>query len=189
MLSQMCCFLSRDSSALYSFIISKNECCMNDSAPLITPLLTAPLRLIPNVIHSSALSIALNRFFSSLLAEGELDFLQDKVLRIAVEDAWIEYRLSQVRGKLIAVDRQRPIDASFVGSLRSFMLLALRREDPDTLFFQRRLRMEGDTEIGLMVKNLLDSMEFSLTQVPVPLQTLGNQVLSIYEKYQPGRFS
>jgi predicted lipid carrier protein YhbT len=36
--------------------------------------------------------------------------------------------------------------------------LALRREDPDTLFFSRRLVLEGDTELGLVVKNALDAM-------------------------------
>lgn len=160
---------------------------MRSATPSITPFLTAPLRLIPNVVHSGALSIALNRFFASLLAEGELDFLQDKVLRIAVEDAGIEYRLSQAGGRLVAVDRQRPVDASFVGNLHSFVILAMRSEDPDTLFFQRRLRMEGDTEIGLMVKNLLDSMEFSLPAIPAPLQAVGTRILSYYDRYSSGR--
>jgi predicted lipid carrier protein YhbT len=29
--------------------------------------------------------------------------------------------------------------------------------DADTLFFQRRLRISGDTELGLIVKNWLDA--------------------------------
>ena len=40
-----------------------------------------------------------------------------------------------------------------------FIALARRSQDPDTLFFNRRLSMEGDTELGLMVKNTLDAME------------------------------
>ncbi|CDH07392.1 putative sterol carrier protein, SCP [Xenorhabdus bovienii str. oregonense] len=36
--------------------------------------------------------------------------------------------------------------------------LESRREDPDTLFFQHRLRIEGNTELGLHVKNLVDSI-------------------------------
>ena len=40
-----------------------------------------------------------------------------------------------------------------------FALLAARKEDPDTLFFSRRLVMEGDTELGLLVKNTLDAIE------------------------------
>ena len=39
----------------------------------------------------------------------------------------------------------------------------LREEDPDTLFFNRKLVIEGDTELGLVVKNLLDSVDWSST--------------------------
>ena len=31
-------------------------------------------------------------------------------------------------------------------------------EDADTLFFERRLVMEGDTEFGLLLKNTLDAI-------------------------------
>ncbi len=48
------------------------------------------------------------------------------------------------------------------GSLRDFAALALRREDPDTLFFQRRLVVEGETETGLHLKNLLDGWEYDM---------------------------
>ena len=41
----------------------------------------------------------------------------------------------------------------------AFLLLASRQEDPDTLFFRRRLVIEGDTELGLAVKNLVDSLD------------------------------
>ena len=44
----------------------------------------------------------------------------------------------------------------------TMLLLATRREDPDTLFFNRRLNIEGDTETGLHVKNLLDSLEYDV---------------------------
>ena len=40
-----------------------------------------------------------------------------------------------------------------------FLRMARREEDPDTLFFSRRLSMEGDTELGLVVKNSLDALE------------------------------
>ncbi|HHO69282.1 MAG TPA: hypothetical protein ENK12_09640, partial [Gammaproteobacteria bacterium] len=35
-----------------------------------------------------------------------------------------------------------------------------RSEDPDTLFFHRRLILEGETETGLYIKNLLDALDF-----------------------------
>jgi predicted lipid carrier protein YhbT len=53
-----------------------------------------------------------------------------------------------------------PADLTVSASLRDFVALALRVEDPDTLFFARRLRIEGDTELGLTVKNLLDGIDW-----------------------------
>jgi predicted lipid carrier protein YhbT len=37
--------------------------------------------------------------------------------------------------------------------------LATRRADPDMMFFDRRLLIEGDTETGLRLKNILDAIE------------------------------
>ena len=45
------------------------------------------------------------------------------------------------------------------GTIHDFLLLISRTEDTDTLFFQRRLKMEGDTELGLQLKNFLDGMD------------------------------
>ena len=47
-------------------------------------------------------------------------------------------------------------------SAHDFLLLAQRKEDPDTLFFSRRLVMEGDTELGLLVKNTIDAIDFPM---------------------------
>ncbi|MDC9597520.1 ubiquinone anaerobic biosynthesis accessory factor UbiT [Xenorhabdus anantnagensis] len=59
---------------------------------------------------------------------------------------------------------QRQVQEQFLGwqfreAFNDFILIAARKEDPDTLFFQRRLRVEGNTELGLHVKNLMDSIE------------------------------
>ena len=51
-------------------------------------------------------------------------------------------------------------DVSFSTCVNDLILVAGRKEDADTLFFQRRLSIEGDTELGLEVKNLLDNIEF-----------------------------
>jgi len=49
-------------------------------------------------------------------------------------------------------------DVTIRASLRDYAALVLRREDPDTLFFTRRLAIEGDTELGLALKNALDAL-------------------------------
>lgn len=61
-----------------------------------------------------------------------------------------------------------PPDVTVRASLRDFVAIALRREDPDALFFQRRLVMEGDTELGHGLKNALDGL--SLRSLLRPLR-------------------
>ncbi len=55
-------------------------------------------------------------------------------------------------------------DLTIGANAYDFLQLAQRREDPDTLFFSRRLSMEGDTELGLVVKNALDALELPVLE-------------------------
>lgn len=52
-------------------------------------------------------------------------------------------------------------DVTVRASLADYYALVRRREDPDTLFFTRRLVLEGDTELGLEIKNALDALVWS----------------------------
>jgi predicted lipid carrier protein YhbT len=63
-------------------------------------------------------------------------------------------------------ENNQPCDADvrFSATSDDLLLIAGRKEDPDTLFFQRRLKIEGDTEIGLEVKNLIDALD--IDQLP-----------------------
>lgn len=58
-------------------------------------------------------------------------------------------------------DVSTDVDLCLSANTADFMKMLLRQEDPDTLFFNRRLKIEGDTELGLIVKNLLDSIDWS----------------------------
>ena len=119
--------------------------------PDISPVFGAP----PGV----GVAFALNR----LLAGPDLDPLEGKVFVIRVTDLPLTLSL-RIRNRRLVVDvpGTAPLqwaDVTISGTLRNFMRLALRSEDPDTLFFHRALSMEGDTEAGLYVKNLLDRIE------------------------------
>jgi predicted lipid carrier protein YhbT len=50
-------------------------------------------------------------------------------------------------------------DVTFSANVPELLLIASGKEDPDSLFFQRKLLIEGDTELGLEVKNLLLAIE------------------------------
>ena len=128
-------------------------------SPRFPKPLALPLGLIPSSVHSTLLVQALNRIFRPELSDGDLDFLEDRIMVIRVTDARICYRLTLENGRLKAAQGTNPEDLTIEGTIYDFLLLATRREDPDTLFFNRRLKLGGNTELGLYVKNFLDSLE------------------------------
>ena len=127
--------------------------------PRLLNTLSAPLRLLPTLAHSQALALTLNQVMKEAIAEGELDFLKGRTVGIEINDLGIRYRLGFGNGRIRGFGEGAPADATVAGGLHEFLLLAARREDADTLFFQRRLRMSGDTELGLYLKNFLDAFE------------------------------
>jgi len=129
-----------------------------------------------------ALVTVLNQVFATALEEGELDYLQGRTVHIHVQDLQLEYRVTLTQGRL-ATDRvdTRP-DLSITGTVYAFLQLATRREDTDTLFFQRRLHMEGDTELGLEVKNFLDGLDLKSLWLPRQLETILQRTLVLYER-------
>lgn len=128
------------------------------TSPRLPAPLTLPLGLIPGRVNSRLLAMALNQIFAPELKGGEVDFLTDKVLRVEVTDTRLRYHLTLSDGSLQAAPEGRA-DLSISGNVYDFLLLATRREDADTLFFNRRLKLGGDTELGLFVKNFLDGIE------------------------------
>ena len=121
--------------------------------------LVLPLRLLPASVHASALAQALSHLLRGQPLAARLRELDGKVVGIDIID--VPCRLSfLIRDERLHAAVGTPADVDIRGSLNDFWLLASRREDPDTLFFQRRLCIEGETETGLHVKNLLDSLEY-----------------------------
>ena len=117
---------------------------------------------LPQWPHALALTAGLNAMAKmKLLPEDSLELLEGRTFLIDVLDtggrAAFTYRRGLFR-PLFAV----PVtpDLAFRANLSAFLQLATRQEDPDTLFFSRELSIEGDTELGLIIKNMLDAMEW-----------------------------
>ncbi len=127
--------------------------------PLLPAPLALPLSLVPSKSYGALMVKLLNKLFAPELADGELDFLNEKIMRVDVVDARLNFSITLRNGVLCAAESNQPHDLSIEGSVYDFLLLATRREDADTLFFNRRLRLGGDTELGLYVKNFLDALE------------------------------
>ena len=92
---------------------------------------------------------------AALLAR--LEPLRGKVIRIEIAGLGFGPQFTIAGNCMLPVPFGAP-DVTVRAGLRDYLSLALRREDPDSLFFARRLVIEGDTALGLTVKNALDSL-------------------------------
>ena len=131
--------------------------------------LAAVVARLPVAPPSLAFSMAANRLLWPALKTLDWQPLVGRRYVIRVKDVGLSLRFT-VTARGFAPDNGTP-DLVISASARDFLLLLSRREDPDTLFFSRRLVSEGDTELGLTVKNLLDALdpEAVLRQLPAPL--------------------
>ncbi|WP_298396154.1 SCP2 sterol-binding domain-containing protein [uncultured Azonexus sp.] len=126
---------------------------------------------LPQWPHTLALVGALNAALKlRLLPESELKALEDKLFRVRVLDTGGEASYTFRNGLFRPVfQAQREPDLAFAANLSAYLQLLARQEDPDTLFFNRELEITGDTELGLIVKNMLDAVEWpALPQLPLP---------------------
>lgn len=141
--------------------------------------LRMPLQWVPFGVQKQALEQLLGWMFRQAMEDGELDFLQHRWLQVEVPDLNLSWFVSVQNAQLVVAKQAQP-DVIFRGNTNELILIAARVEDPDTLFFQRRLTIEGDTELGLYVKNLLDALD--MEQMPKPLQALLQQLAQFIQK-------
>lgn len=117
------------------------------------------LSLLPPYPGSLLFAAGLNLALARHLPRDVQQFLSEKIIRIRVIDAQLAFDFQWRKNAFSACRNSEKIDLTIAASARDFLLLAQRKEDPDTLFFSRRLVMEGDTELGLLVKNTLDAID------------------------------
>lgn len=126
-------------------------------------------RKLPQWPHAVVLVSGLNAALKmKLLPADGLTALEDKLFRVRALDTGGEATYTYRRGLFRPVLRaEREPDLALAANLSAFLQLLTRQEDPDTLFFKRELEITGDTELGLLVKNLLDAVEWpSLPPLP-----------------------
>ncbi len=141
-------------------------------------LLSVPVKLAPFALKRQVLEQLLRWQFQQALADGELAFLEGRWLSIEVRDIGLRW-FTSVENEQLIVRESAAADVSFSADASDLLMIAARKQDPDTLFFQRRLVIEGDTELGLYVKNLMDAIE--LEQMPKPLRVMLLQLAEFVE--------
>jgi predicted lipid carrier protein YhbT len=125
---------------------------------------------LPQWPHSLALATALNAAARlGLFPDDSLALLEERTFVVEVLDAGGQACFSYRDGlfRPLFTTPQAP-DLCFRANLSAFLQLLARQEDPDTLFFNRELSIVGDTELGLVIKNMLDAVEWpSLPTRPI----------------------
>jgi predicted lipid carrier protein YhbT len=135
---------------------------MKTSPFLLPSPVGSVLSRLPAYPGSLLFVTGLNLALAKSLAPDVTQMLLGKKLRLRVTDAQWTFDFAWLNGRFVASQNQGEADLTLSASAYDFVLLARRQEDPDTLFFSRRLSMEGDTELGLLVKNTMDAIELPM---------------------------
>jgi O2-independent ubiquinone biosynthesis accessory factor UbiT len=142
------------------------------------PLLASLIGRLPATPPSLAFSLAANQLLWPAMKELDWHPLSGRRYAIRVTDIGLSLRFT-VTPRGFSPD-SGAAELTISASTRDFLLLLSRREDPDTLFFSRRLVSEGDTALGLTVKNLLDALdpEAVLNRLPTPMARFAHHLIT-----------
>ena len=139
-----------------------------------------PLRFVPHLFQKLVIEYGLNQFFKESIEQQELHVLEGRRVLLDITDLKLRLMIGVENGRPGLVKNLQLPDVSIRGNLEEFILLAANREDPDTQFFQRRITVEGDTELGLEVKNLIYSLDPD--RLPAAVNRLLNHLGWMVEK-------
>jgi predicted lipid carrier protein YhbT len=128
-------------------------------------------------VLATAFTAAFNHVMRGQALSHRIHDLNGKRVRLCASDMPWTLDLQVNAGKLCAANSTQEPDVTIRGSLADLRRLATRREDADTLFFERRLCLEGETQTGLLVKNMLDALDWDLeahlrSVLPPPIASL-----------------
>lgn len=143
---------------------------------LVVPvLLSRVISRMPSYPGSLVFTSAINPILRDRMTDDIQAILVGKLLRLSVTDMGLHFNFLWTSGGFVAGYHVDTPDLVISASAHDFILLATRREDPDTLFFSRRLVMEGDTELGVLLKNTVDALELD---IPALIKTAPIRALS-----------
>ncbi|MCL5049760.1 MAG: SCP2 sterol-binding domain-containing protein [Firmicutes bacterium] len=148
-------------------------------------LVAKGVKLAPSMLTGHSLQFTLNQFFKTDLQQGRLDFLRNRTVKVEVQDIQLTFIVTlnpkQMAPRLKVIMTPHDADILFRGNMDDLFLLVTQKVDPDTLFFRRKLMLIGDTELGLELKNYLDTIELQ-ERLPKALyevsEALAEEVLS-----------
>lgn len=134
------------------------------------------LRFIPDRVHTRLISRVGGHFMQGQAITSRLDYMEGKRVQLTITDTKNCWKFVIRNHRLVDDSKSKEVaDVHIQGDLKTFLSLATGSEDPDSLFFSRHLSLEGNTEDGLYIKNLIDAMDFDTR---VYLQQILGQTLA-----------
>lgn len=113
--------------------------------------LSVPLKFTPFALQRQVLEQLLGWQFRQALEDDELEFLEDRWLKVEVRDLGLKWFVTVNQGKL-QVSQHQEADVSFSADANDLILIAARKEDPDTLFSNAAYVLKGILSLAYMSK-------------------------------------
>jgi predicted lipid carrier protein YhbT len=138
---------------------------MEPRVNLALPPLPAPPDAVRRLIErlpieppSFVLAQVLNCVLLPRLDADARTALANRCVEVHVSDFGVKMRLALGARGFAPAPRGAEVVLRVAATASAFWRMASGEEDADTLFFERALVMEGDTEFGLLLKNTLDAI-------------------------------
>ena len=127
-------------------------------AGLAAARLRSVVERLPVQPPSFVLARVLDRVLLPKLPADARAALGGRTVEIAISDLGLRVRLQLAAGGFRVAASHSETALRIVAPLNSYLRLLRGEDDADRLFFERALVMEGDTEMGLVLKNTLDAI-------------------------------
>ena len=105
-----------------------------------------------------ALALALDRLLLPRLEPDVRACLSGHCVAVVLTDLGLTMRLQLGGSGFALAPREAAPALTIAAALPIYLRLLRGQDDADRLFFERSLVMEGDTELGLVLKNTLDAL-------------------------------
>ena len=125
-----------------------------DIAARVRPL----VQRLPMQPPARVLAAALNRWLAPRLPADAREALSHRCVEVAVTDLGLRLRLVLDEHGFALAPARAPAALRIAAAAPAYWRLLRGQDDADRLFFERALVTEGDTEMGLVLKNTLDAL-------------------------------
>ncbi|WP_164962583.1 SCP2 domain-containing protein [Rubrivivax sp. JA1026] len=113
---------------------------------------------LPMQPPSLVLALAMNKLLLPRLPADAKAALSGRSVEVAVTDLGLAMKLQLAERGFVLASQSQPVALRIAAALPDYLRLLRGEDDADRLFFERALVMEGDTEMGLVLKNTLDAL-------------------------------